>query len=445
MSDRLRTALRRLSIAFLIFLWGFFTATFNWPLNDTLSNVTRGARQLAYWASTHLKEGSTRPPMWYKARGEEGGVTRSHPERMQPGVTLYLPLHEQTIMVVDAKGEPVHRLELPFDALENAHQAPHDPEHPALHLEQVRLLDDGSALVMYKSHFVSPTGHGLALYGANGQVQWSYIGYTHHDFTVLPSGNVLTLTHDFTEPTESFDNALKAPVEEDFLIELDIKTGEPVRRISLVDAVLRSPWRHTFGKGTAHAGAGIRGDILHTNAVRYLDASKAAAIPDAEPGDVLVSMRNLHALGVLNLDEERFTNIIWGPWRMQHDPSVLANGNILLFDNRGAPEAAGTSRVLEFDPETGAVVWQYQGTTEAPLETLIHGAVERLDNGNTLITESDAGRLVEVTREGEIVWEYYEPSRAGEDGSMIPSVWWARRLSENSLPFADWPQATTAD
>ncbi|MHC4720712.1 MAG: arylsulfotransferase family protein, partial [Planctomycetota bacterium] len=37
------------------------------------------------------------------------------------------------------------------------------------------------------------------------------------------------------------------------------------------------------------------------------------------------------------------------------------------------------------------------------------GSCQRLPNGNTLITESDEGRVFEITRGGETVWEFYEP------------------------------------
>ncbi len=37
------------------------------------------------------------------------------------------------------------------------------------------------------------------------------------------------------------------------------------------------------------------------------------------------------------------------------------------------------------------------------------GNAQRLPNGNTLITESSFGRFFEVTREGEVVWEYVNP------------------------------------
>jgi hypothetical protein len=38
-----------------------------------------------------------------------------------------------------------------------------------------------------------------------------------------------------------------------------------------------------------------------------------------------------------------------------------------------------------------------------------NGSAQRLPNGNTLICEGDKGRAFEVTKEGEIVWEWLNP------------------------------------
>jgi hypothetical protein len=107
-------------------------------------------------------------------------------------------------------------------------------------------------------------------------------------------------------------------------------------------------------------------------------------------------------------------------------------GNMLIFDNGGwagygAPNPGSPmglknalrdySRVLEFDPITLEIKWQY-----TPREAgLVHpvdnnrfyspfiSSAQRLPNGNTLITEGSGGRLLEVTRDHEIVWEYISP------------------------------------
>jgi hypothetical protein len=107
-------------------------------------------------------------------------------------------------------------------------------------------------------------------------------------------------------------------------------------------------------------------------------------------------------------------------------------GNILIYDNGGwagygAPNPGAPtgmhnaqrdcSRVLEIDPLTLKIIWQY-----TPLEAgfspmmdnykfysgYISGA-QRLPNGNTLITEGADGRLFEVTPDHELVWEYVSP------------------------------------
>jgi hypothetical protein len=45
-----------------------------------------------------------------------------------------------------------------------------------------------------------------------------------------------------------------------------------------------------------------------------------------------------------------------------------------------------------------------------------------LPNGNTLITEPDPSRAFEVTPEKDIVWEYVNPHRAGENNELIATL-----------------------
>ena len=144
--------------------------------------------------------------------------------------------------------------------------------------------------------------------------------------------------------------------------------------------------------------------------------------------------------------QERIVWAVRGPWLAQHDPDILANGNILLFDNLGnfldadgsdAEGGGGRSRILEFDPSTMAIAWQYAGTAEEPFESDVRASQERLANGNTLITEETRGRIIEVTPDHEIVWEFVNPVRAegrGDDGGdLIPIVSWAERIDPASL------------
>ncbi len=140
-------------------------------------------------------------------------------------------------------------------------------------------------------------------------------------------------------------------------------------------------------------------------------------------------------------------------------PGLPGAGNIMVFDNGGlaglgAPlrglfeilDADGKlnignitpfgtfrdySRVIEFNPRTFDVVWEYlqphqlrDDAVDAPYEPdkprkLFAPAVssaQRLPNRNTLICDGTNGRVIEVTRKGEIVWEYYSEYGWGATG-----------------------------
>jgi len=109
----------------------------------------------------------------------------------------------------------------------------------------------------------------------------------------------------------------------------------------------------------------------------------------------------------------------------QHDAHMIpeglpGEGNILVFDNQGAAGIPPIylnmfpgSRVLEIDPITRQIVWQYDASFSGlPFWTFFSSFISsarRLPNGNTLICEGMHGRIFQVTEKGEIVWEYVNP------------------------------------
>ena len=85
--------------------------------------------------------------------------------------------------------------------------------------------------------------------------------------------------------------------------------------------------------------------------------------------------------------------------------------DMLVFDNGFYRRY---SRVLEIDPPTGRIVWSYEGKPRSEFFTEFRGSNQRLANGNTLICEAGRGHVFEVTRDGQIVWEFWNPVM--EDG-----------------------------
>ena len=151
------------------------------------------------------------------------------------------------------------------------------------------------------------------------------------------------------------------------------------------------------------------------------------------PGQILVSSRHTNLVALLDLDRRRVLRTWNQDFGGQHDPKILPGGSMLVFDNQ---RAVGASRVLELDVETSEIVWQYRGDVQNRLFSPSCGAAERLANGNTLISESDAGRAVEVTPEGEIVWEFLSPHRVGENREYVATLFEVLRVPADT--GSDW-------
>ena len=127
-----------------------------------------------------------------------------------------------------------------------------------------------------------------------------------------------------------------------------------------------------------------------------------------------------------------------GRFSGQLPATVLYNGHLLVFNNEaeGPGAAERYSSVVEFDPFTQETLWSYRGSAETFLYSETCGSCQRLPNGNTLITESDSGRALEVSEDGTIVWEFVSPYRAGSEGELIATLLEAVRLP---LSFgSDW-------
>ncbi|MFT7464339.1 MAG: outer membrane protein assembly factor BamB, partial [Pseudohongiellaceae bacterium] len=170
------------------------------------------------------------------------------------------------------------------------------------------------------------------------------------------------------------------------------------------------------------------GDIQHTNTLELVDERLAQRLPEVSVGDALISCLYTNTIAVISMKTEQ---VVWarrGAWKWQHQPTVLENGNILLLDNKGGSPQLGRSRMLEIEPETGKFSWSYTGAEDNKFQTNTCGAGQRLPNGNTLITESDNGRSLEVTHEGQTVWEFLNPYRSGDDGQLVATLFEVVRL-----------------
>jgi hypothetical protein len=90
-------------------------------------------------------------------------------------------------------------------------------------------------------------------------------------------------------------------------------------------------------------------------------------------------------------------------WEKQHGIHVLAPDHVLVFSN-GNPATAHEFQ-LDLTAMAATEVWGYDGG----VETNFGGDIQRLDNGNTLITYSSGGEIHEVNANSELVQRYAFP------------------------------------
>ena len=156
-------------------------------------------------------------------------------------------------------------------------------------------------------------------------------------------------------------------------------------------------------------------------------------------GDIVVSFRTISTVIII---DRKTGKIIWKlgapPLCGQHAPTPLPNGKLLIFDNgpHRLDHPMPFSRIIEVDLATKQIVWKYQEKREYEFFSPRISNAQRLPNGNTLICEGDFGRLFEVTREGELVWEYVNPYFGDGPNGLNNRVFRAYRYSAEEIARA---------
>jgi hypothetical protein len=319
------------------------------------------------------------------------GLRAINRAKVSPGFTLFSPLEaDGAVYLIDLEGKVEHTWKMPYP--------------PGLY---GYLTDKGTLFYNGKIDNDTIEGkmpfHGGVAMEANwsGKVLWELRWPDqHHDGRLLKNGNILLMC------SAPLDDEIARKVKGgggggggeghggrggpqkmagDYLVELTTK-GQKVWE-------WRS-WEH-FDPEQEVIVDGGRGEWSHGNGL--------AELPD---GNIVVSFRNI--CKVMEIDRKS-GDILWklGPpmLSVQHAPTPLANGNVLIFDNG----LHANSRVIEVQPSTKEIVWKFQEAVPTGFFSPRIGNAQRLANGNTLINEGVFGRFFEVTPAGETVWEYVNP------------------------------------
>jgi len=318
-------------------------------------------------------------------------VTVYDPSEAYNGYTLYGSMGAGFIWLIDMQGRIVQ-------------------EWQVKHVlgTQGKLLPDGNLLVGNRvpggplSDFPGAGGEIMKLDWDNNEV-WKYKDpyMNSHDWCPMENGNVMMIQW--------------IPVPKD--IAAKVKGGIPGSEREGVmwgDRFMEiTPEGKVVWEWLAHEHVDFKNDVLCSLCPRDLMTyvNSVVVLPD---GNILTHFRLTNTIAIIDKKTGEY-KWRWGSAELghAHNPTLLDNGNILIFDNGFHRLIKGVgvpySRALEINPKTNEIEWEYKDPNIMSFYSSICGSAQRLPNGNTLMCESTKGRLREVNAKGETVWEFVNP------------------------------------
>lgn len=369
-----------------------------------------------------------------KKAGSHGNyqVAVNDSTRTNSGITIIPTASKDHVMIFDMEGNVLHSW--------------------GIDATRARLLPNCNLLVVHGSPFgkkKKPWADLLPVvreYDFEGNTLWEYRGprRAHHDIQRLENGNTLFIyrtplrynvkTKEFYEfhgPGEDGDieNAKNGRTE---------KTPEDERRIHsdtllevTPDGKIAWKWNsyehmdiHSCGRKKCKP---IEDKIWRTQPRDWTHMNTATIIPENKwfdagdkrfrPGNIMIMPRSWWNAFII---DKATKEIVWeyggdykGGIHAPHEAHMIPKGlpgagNVLIFDN-GTRRERSHSIALEIDPTTKKIVWFYED--EKNFYSSAQGSLQRLPNGNTLISEDVGGDVLEVTPEKEIVWHFKSGKR----------------------------------
>ena len=214
---------------------------------------------------------------------------------------------------------------------------------------------NGDLLVVF--HFINshPASGGVARIAPDGRPRWYRNDYSHHwpyivdeNLALVPSMRLASTSLPYRVGARSGSRVLElecpTKVIEDQINVID-RHGQVLEQIPILDKIVDSPHAGRL-VGTQHC------DPTHLNFAHVLGAD-AGGVADIAPGDLVVSLRNLNAFGILDKDDRRLKKLVFGGFLRQHGVRHLDRARFLMFDNLGTDGRHGPSRLLMVDLASG--------------------------------------------------------------------------------------------
>jgi hypothetical protein len=422
-----------LSLVVLSILYGCVAAAMGWFPSGLVNIAYRQAEAIL---SPHFMTAGVH---------ERAGTRVLQPRLVQPGLTLVASMWRPDrkwlagLRLLDGSGVEVHRWEVDPTEIFSSLPSPgvrlwsRRIRLSEASIHGVHLFDNGDVVLNLESI-------GAARLDACGDVLWTLAERNHHSVDLDDDGSFWIPALDYLDDPVTLAQigdypGLEAPLIDNRILKVSAE-GEVLEDIAMLEVVYRNGLQRYLARQELHTG-----DILHINDVEVLTQELAEEYPLFDRGDLLVSLRNTSL--VLVFDPETL-NVKWhvsDPLVHQHDPDFIGGGWIGVFDNardQVGGRMLGGSRILAFQPHTDSLRVLFPTTESEHFYTPLLGKWQLLGNGNLLLTEGRAGRVLEVDPSGRSVWEWIQER---DDKGLVPEVTEGTRYALTPEQVAGWPCA----
>lgn len=396
-----------ISSVFIVFNSGYLAREFKFFPYQLYQQATKG------WSEIRARQSEQLPWFYIHSHKPPSEVVKNI-SQTQPGLSLVTEIAAErsiSAKIIDLNGEIVHQWEI--DWFEMWPDPQHLPKNlvpqtrPGTNIHGAVVMENGDLIFNFESK-------GLIRIDPDGEVVWRLPYLTHHSIHQHDDGNLwVSGTKYQTEKVSRLPNLIP-PFHEETILEITPQ-GKILREWYVADILRKNGYTGLLYMGSLNnENTAIQGDgrllgntdILHLNDVEPFSTKLQPGF--FEPGDVMVSLRNINTVFVFDVESEKIEYLSTGQFVRQHDPDFIDGNTFSVFDNNNnnAPQSERSSKIVIVSAKDNTSEVFFEGSKNNAFFTRVMGKHQWQPNGNLLISESMSGRGFEIDRQGKVVWEY---------------------------------------
>lgn len=240
----------------------------------------------------------------------------------------------------------------------------------------------------------------------------------HHSIEEDHENNIWTGSYIFPYKFKFSPKESNIEFMDDGIAKISVKSGETLFNKSLAQIFYENGYlSEILGKLNYYSS-----DPIHLNDIQPV-------LSDGKywkKGDLFLSLRNLSMIIQYRPENNKILKMISGPFINQHDVDIISENEIGIFNNNAYNTVRGrlqydqhelydNSNIIIYNFENNKFVEKYPDIlNDYKIKTETQGLFEILPDKSMLIEEQNRGRLVFLSENAQLEWEYVNKNSKGE-------------------------------